>query len=210
MGQRQPSPGRHYVRVVLSRAWLLVALGLVVALGLSGCTSTDPFDRGAAVDEVIRQSGGRLTRPQAECYVDRVVGELGSGALTPGSPPVPEMIPRLTGIRIDCTGVASLGTDPPPVPTTFDPGLGSQPTRFGDDPDLDPLYVACRDGGGQACDDLFAAAPLGSEYEEFASTCGGRTKELSCASRYPETTPGGAPVPPSGPGVTATTTTIRR
>src|SRR5690606_4400453 len=46
---------------------------------------------------------------------------------------------------------------------------------YGDDPALDALWDACEAGDGQACDDLYMDSPLGSEYEEFADTCGHRT-----------------------------------
>ena len=46
---------------------------------------------------------------------------------------------------------------------------------YGDDPALDALWDACAGGDMAACDDLYFEAPGGSEYEEFADTCGGRT-----------------------------------
>jgi hypothetical protein len=47
---------------------------------------------------------------------------------------------------------------------------------YGDDPELDALYDSCKDGDMQACDDLYLQCPFGSEYEEFADTCGGRVE----------------------------------
>ena len=49
---------------------------------------------------------------------------------------------------------------------------------YGDDPTLDALWDACAAGDGQACDDLYNEAPIGSEYEEFGDTCAG-TKDGS-------------------------------
>ncbi|WP_061960742.1 DUF4190 domain-containing protein [Demequina flava] len=46
--------------------------------------------------------------------------------------------------------------------------------NYGDDPELDVLYDQCGAGDGQACDDLYWASAIGSEYEEYAETCGGR------------------------------------
>lgn len=40
---------------------------------------------------------------------------------------------------------------------------------------LDDLHAACDSGSMQACDDLYAEAPPGSDHEEFGATCGGRT-----------------------------------
>ena len=45
---------------------------------------------------------------------------------------------------------------------------------YGDDPALDALWDACEAGDAQACDDLYMDSPLGSEYEEFGGSCGGR------------------------------------
>lgn len=45
---------------------------------------------------------------------------------------------------------------------------------YGDDPALDALYDRCDGGDGAACDELYWSAPLGSAYEEFGGTCGGR------------------------------------
>jgi hypothetical protein len=156
---------------------------VLVALAVVGACSTERFDRAAAVDSVLARYGDRLTRDQAECYVNRVVDELGSDALDDESTRV-EHVARLTRIRVDCVGVTSLGTSIPPSsrPRT---GGGTAPVRIGDDPALDQLQWACAAGSGTACDELFDQAPLGSEYEDFALTCGGRTSELSCAQRYP-------------------------
>ncbi|MGF0117883.1 DUF4190 domain-containing protein [Promicromonospora sp. Marseille-Q5078] len=47
-------------------------------------------------------------------------------------------------------------------------------TEYGDDPDLDLLYDNCSAGNDVACDDLYWMSPAGSEYEDFALSCGGR------------------------------------
>jgi hypothetical protein len=196
--------------------------GASVALALGAACSAEPtFDRAGAVDVVLRDSGGQLTRSQAECYVDRVVAELGSSALDGGAQARPEYLPQLTRIRVDCTGVASLGTQAPTSASTIDANLGSRPQKPGDDPELDALADACRATGGAACDELFTKSVLGSAYEELASTCGGRTKELSCAAAYP---PGASPAsststtaaavpssasPPSTANASSTTVTTR-
>lgn len=54
------------------------------------------------------------------------------------------------------------------------------PNRPGDDPTLDAMWAACEGGSGVACNQLFAAAPIGSEYEEFGVTCGARPDVLHC------------------------------
>ncbi|MFP4511906.1 MAG: DUF2510 domain-containing protein [Acidimicrobiales bacterium] len=45
---------------------------------------------------------------------------------------------------------------------------------YGDNPELDALWDACEDGDGDACDELYFTSEVGSEYEEFGDTCGGR------------------------------------
>jgi hypothetical protein len=159
----------------------VVALVALILAG-GGCASGS-FDRSAAADRVLARYGDRLTREQARCYVDRVVDEVGSDAVDDDSPP-PEQVARLTRIRIDCAGVASLGTSLPPTTRTPAPGGTTGAMRVGSDPALDALHQACVDGSGADCDELFDRAPLGSEYEEAALTCGGRTTELRCADVY--------------------------
>ena len=57
-----------------------------------------------------------------------------------------------------------------------------------DDPDGDftPLAVDCADEDWDACDDLWLNSPVGSDWEEYGSTCGGRNDETSggCATLY--------------------------
>ena len=159
----------------------------VVVAGLAACSSAPTFDRAAAVDRFLARQGSGVSRGQAECYVDRVTSEVGSAALETDDPD-PEKVARLTRIRIDCVGLASLGTAAPAPLGTATSGGGTGitvPLGPGDDPQLDVLHAACGAGNGTACDQLFDLAALGSAYEEFASTCGGRTREIRCAPRYP-------------------------
>lgn len=48
---------------------------------------------------------------------------------------------------------------------------------YGDDATLDALWDGCEQGDDAACDELYLTSPLGSEYESFALTCGGRAPE---------------------------------
>ena len=62
-----------------------------------------------------------------------------------------------------------------------------QPSSYGDDPSLDALWDACAGGDMTSCDDLYFAAPIGSEYETFGSTCGNTTEAgASCAASAPD------------------------
>ena len=53
--------------------------------------------------------------------------------------------------------------------------------QYGDDPELDALYDACASGSGAACDQLFFASPIASEYERFGATCGDRFPSILSA-----------------------------
>ncbi len=55
----------------------------------------------------------------------------------------------------------------------------ARPMNFGDDAALDQLWQACDDGDGAACDRLWELAPVGSDYESFAATCGNRSLNAS-------------------------------
>jgi hypothetical protein len=160
----------------------VVLCGVAAVLAATGACSGAAYDRDGAVDRVLARYGDRLSRQQAECYVDRVVEQLGSGAVDDESPP-PEQVPRLTRIRVDCAGVVSLGTSVP-VTRPVVPG-DTSPRRRGDDAELDRLWDRCQSGAGSACDRLFEEAEPGTDYEEFALTCGHRTSEPRCADKYP-------------------------
>jgi hypothetical protein len=154
------------------------------------------------VAEVIARGGGKFTREQAGCYVDRVTEQLGSALLAADARPSPAQLDRLTTIRIDCAGVASLGL-PPDTRRTFKAtdieGGWNQPMHKGDSVQLDALWIACEAGSGEACDTLFDASPIGSEYEQFGSTCGNRTMELRCADRYAGRAAAGTTLVPEQP-----------
>jgi hypothetical protein len=67
-----------------------------------------------------------------------------------------------------------------------------EPDEFGDlgdDPQLDALAEECFDGDPSACDDLYRDSDVGSDYEEYGGTCGGRTSSGQlggCHERYPD------------------------
>ena len=177
--------GPNRRRLVVVGAVVAVVVGGVVAAVAVGHRTT--FDRAGAVQRVMTDSAGRISQSDAECYVDRVADEVGSKYLAAGARPPDAVIARLTSIRVDCIGVANLGqpsggtgsTDV--VPSTE---MGNLPRRVGDDASLDALYQQCAAGVGQACDDLFDRSPVGSDYESFAVSCGGRTPMPRCAEVY--------------------------
>lgn len=63
---------------------------------------------------------------------------------------------------------------------------GEEPGDLGDDPALDELTQRCFEGEMQACDQLYFQSPLGSDYETYGATCGGRKEAEggSCVATY--------------------------
>lgn len=174
------------------RSWPAVVVACVAVVLLTAGCSGDSVDRDAAVAEVQQRWAGRLDDVQAGCYVDRVLAEVGAVALEDETVLAPSQVGRLTDIRVDCIGIDNLAAVGSTTTAALDPDdtwLANQPMARGDDPQLDLLWVACEDGDGAACDQLFDRAVPGSEYEEFALTCGGRTRELVCADVYRSSTP---------------------
>ncbi|MGH9138242.1 MAG: hypothetical protein ACRD0G_14535, partial [Acidimicrobiales bacterium] len=73
----------------------------------------------------------------------------------------------------------ALGTDVAPGPEP-EPGPGGEPVPpegLGTDPELDALAQSCYAGDMDACDDLYAEADSGSDYQVYGDTCGGRQPE---------------------------------
>ena len=66
------------------------------------------------------------------------------------------------------TAASSPATTPPVV------GEPTDPTGLGDDPANDALAQSCFDGDLESCDDLYWGTAVGSDYEAYGSTCGGR------------------------------------
>lgn len=170
---------------------LAALVAVVVASG--ACASESGFDREAAVQRAM-EGGAGLEREVAECYVDRVVDELGAEVLDPGAPPNEGLDAAKVAIRVDCVGISEVGRpgNAEPAPGADpDTGAGSTsgrppgPWTFGADEELDALWVRCERGSGAACDELFDRSPLGSDYETFGATCGNRGAEPECAPVYP-------------------------
>lgn len=76
----------------------------------------------------------------------------------------------------EASGAKDKTEDTVPLPTV--PAV-DQPEiyTYGDDPDLDLLWLACQSEDWLACDDLYLESPVGSEYEFFGASCGGIVPE---------------------------------
>jgi hypothetical protein len=115
-------------------------------------------------------TGLAVDEADAACIADAVVDAVG---------------PRTLDLLVDGTGelgdaLVDAAEDCGVDPADFEP-VGDSPlepgTRYGDNPVLDALYDQCEAGDGAACDQLFKQSEIGSEYELFGFTCGGRFEE---------------------------------
>jgi hypothetical protein len=79
-----------------------------------------------------------------------------------------------------------------PDEASFEASFADEPYTFGDDGDLDGLWLDCDAGAMQSCDDLYQQSPVDSEYEFSAppAGCASRpTTHPSSASTHPSRTP---------------------
>jgi hypothetical protein len=91
----------------------------------------------------------------------------------------------------ETTTTTTITTSPERNATTTE----EAPWTYGDDPGLDALWDGCEAGDAAACDELYAISPVGSDYEAFGSTCGGRTDGGGCDGATD-----GSEQPPEGTG----------
>jgi hypothetical protein len=152
--RRRPTPRGRPSR----RAWMLIGGGaLAVALIVTGIVwltrgsdeSSPPMSHGddAALDRLWE---GCAAGDMAAC-----------NGLLEGTPPDSEYAEfgSTCGLRLDPGGAC---TD------------RFRPETYGDDPQLDALWDGCDAEAFDACDELYQVAPVGSEYEWFGGSCGGR------------------------------------
>ncbi|HSL58661.1 MAG TPA: DUF2510 domain-containing protein [Acidimicrobiales bacterium] len=135
-------------------------------------------------------AGGEFTEDQARCFAEALTSLEGLDLEGAGDDPDafaeslesdPTIFFALFGAFAECgiplDGLGGFGEG-------LGGGFGGGGSGYGDDPALDALWDACEAGDGQACDDLYLRTPIGSEYEEFGATCGGRFDflEVDCSS----------------------------
>jgi hypothetical protein len=154
------------------------------------------FDRDDAVDDLVDDG---IERDPAECYIDGIIDEFGQDRIDEfeGSDvePTDEEFQALLDLATDCGidlsefgGTGDDATDD--TVDTDDSGDTDDSTAsaflpgdtYGDNPTLDALWDDCEDGDDDACTDLYLQSEIGSEYEEFGATCGGRDEDFACAS----------------------------
>jgi hypothetical protein len=115
-----------------------------------------------------------LEEGDAQCVASGLIESLGAEAMTilasaarDGSGNVDKLDDEMRRVAEDC----DVSSD------VFDDSFGSvdpAANAYGDDPQLDALYDDCAAGDATACDDLYVQSTPGSEYEQFAGTCGDR------------------------------------
>ena len=154
--------------------------------GDDGSEVIDPED----AEALAMQMFGNLDEEQVQCLGEEIAAleedyDFEALAEDPTAGAFdPEMIQAFMAAFTDCDiPLESLfaGIDPGDLEggeTGFLPG-----DTYGDNPELDALWDACEDGDGEACDELYFSSEVGSEYEEFGDTCGGRFEagEVLCA-----------------------------
>ena len=128
-------------------------------------------DYEAAMSELLATAtigGLGLSGSDTDCIAEAMVGEFGPDAADIA----------YSGLTIDSndavrTAAETCGVDP----ATFENLLPQLGDSYGDNEVLDALYDVCATGDGAACDSLFLQSQVGTEYETFGFTCGGRFAE---------------------------------
>lgn len=151
----------------------LVILALVVAAG--ACSDADHQETAAGWAEQVeaRLVDRSVDRPVVDCVLNVARVDLRRNSLSEAA--TDELVANCERAREVIDGAAA-----PDDTQGQAMAMTDQPFTLGDDPTLDGLWTACADGSGRSCDQLFAAAPVGSEYEEFGVSCGNRPELLHC------------------------------
>lgn len=158
-------------------------LFLPLALFVSACGSEEPLVSPTRSQVVQAYVDNGLSEDIANCVVG--IGEdqfemidLDPNAATP--PATQELVDELI---LSCVDASQLGSGSFDEPEAL--AFEGQPDVFGDDPELDDLWLLCEAGAGSSCDALWETAPVGSTYERFGVTCGERLSVLDCTAELP-------------------------
>ena len=155
----------------------VVPLVAVVVLALAGCSS--PNSEAVEITEadvVLAYVDDGVATEVADCFVGLAQREFAYEVLLPGAASADDQ-PLIDEMLLNCEdAVAFLDHEEPPPRQSFDTG----PFNVGDDMYLDRLWTECDRGDGVACDELWEEAPVGSVYESFGVSCGGRDALLNC------------------------------
>jgi len=125
--------------------------------------------RQASTDLVVLSlvTGAGVADDDATCMADAMLESLGPEALGLMADSV-ESDAGVMAFGAELLGAAS---DCGVTLDTLAPQTGA---TYGDNPEMDALYDECAAGDGASCDALYEQSGVGTEYETFGGTCGGR------------------------------------
>lgn len=140
---------------------------------LDGISELDITATQIVADELTAEQDGEVLAATLECVddlatVEGFVDSFIAGAAEEGT--------TLTRDEARCA-IRALDADDQDAAILACLGDRAGEGDFGDDPVLDLLVEQCRRGNNQACDELHVTSPIGSEYEAYGRTCGGRAPE---------------------------------
>jgi hypothetical protein len=169
-----------------SRKGLFIGIGVLAAVAIAVAVllmggGDDKSDVRALLASKLQDEEDTLSGDQADCVADLLVDEAGEDAFKDvdfsADDPPEEFISAFIAVGPD-EFVDKCGIDESTFTGSTDSGDGESTGdgTYGSDPELDALYDDCKDGDYQACDDLYNQSPSGSEYEDFADTCGDRNE----------------------------------
>jgi hypothetical protein len=177
-------------RGLLIGGGILAIIAIVIAVVAMSGGDDDKKDVRAQLASTLEREAD-LSQSDAECVADFFVDDLGEDAFKgvdfSAEDPPDELQEAFveSGFKAveecDLDASAFGGSDTTDTTQGSDGGDGT----YGSDPELDALYDACEDGDYAACDELYNSSPSGSEYEEFADTCGDRNEPAGyCVDIY--------------------------
>lgn len=151
------------------------SMGLALTVGaLTACSDPAPE---LTVDQRVEQAEIELVEAGAPAEVAECVVRLARQDLRFG--PLDDLTREELLLTCERTQALLDGEDDGDDPDLLASVDG--PDTLGDDPALDSLWRSCEEGSGAACDELFEQAPVGSDYERFAVSCGDRDELLHCS-----------------------------
>lgn len=140
-----------------------------------------------------RSSAGRRTRRLVRVASVLLVAGM-TGCASDGDEIADTTETTSTTTTSTTTSTTTTSTTSTTAPTTTTAEV--EPWTYGDDPTMDALWDRCEAGDAAACDELYQVSPVGSEYETFGFTCGGRTDGGGCDIDTTDE----LPPPPEGTG----------
>ncbi len=176
----------------MKRSAAMFVLPLLLSSALAGCSgsqTTSGPTRGQVLASYLEAG---YSESVSECVVGLAERQFGLDVLAaasveevaavaeaePGSGDVAAL--AIGEVLASCLAAEAMANPDAQATAPIELAFVSGPFTYGEDPSLDALWDACEGGSGAACDELWAEAPLDSEYEQFGVTCGNRLDVLDC------------------------------